>query len=154
MRGRIGHGTKLEYKQGVGQYTEVARLTDIGGLGFGEAEEVDVTGYDSPSRYREYITGLIDTDETTITGVWTAHDSQKNLPTMQEQVVEWRVTLPGDLGVYTCEGFIRTFELSPPVDDRIEFTATIRWTGKPDLNVGGTGTSGGTTASRPGGDAK
>jgi len=135
-RGEIGLGTTLAYATAsTGPYTPVARLTEIGEFGFGEADIVDVTGYDSPQGLKEFISGLKDLGELSVKGIWTADTSQQALINMQGQKRFWRITLPQNLGTWTAEGFVRNLTINPQLDDRVEFSATLKITGVPTFAV-------------------
>lgn len=129
QRGYIGLGTTLEYDYGDG-YVELARITEIGDIPLqGDADDVEVTGYDTPSRVREYIKGMEDPGDMDITGVWTADPSQTGVMA-SEDVNDWRITLPNDLGAYIIPGYVHGFSLNPQLDDRIEFSFTLRVAGQ------------------------
>ena len=128
QRGYIGLGTTLEYDYGDG-YVELARISEIGEIPLqGDADDVEVTGYDTPTRVREYIKGLEDPGDMEITGIWTAHESQLGVMTSND-VHDWRLTLPNDLGTYIIPGYVHGFTLNPQLDDRIEFSFTLRVAG-------------------------
>src|SRR5690606_40563522 len=98
QRGYIGLGTTLAYSEDGGTtWKEVARIAEIGELVFGEADKVDVTGYDTPTRVREFIKGLEEPGEIELTGIWTAHESQLAIMELDD-VNQWKVTLPNNLG--------------------------------------------------------
>lgn len=129
QRGYIGLGTKLEYNYGEG-YVELARITEIGEIPLqGDADDVEVTGYDTPTRVREYIKGMEDPGSIDITGVWTAADSQLGVMESDE-VHDWRITLPDSLGTYIIPAYVHGFTLNPQLDDRIEFSFTMRVSGQ------------------------
>lgn len=142
QRGHIGVGTKLEYSTNDGgSFTEVARLTEIGDINFGSANEVDVTGYDTTGRVREKIAGFEDAGSLDITGVWIAHESQValvNNPDLKE-VNTWRATLPHSLGVVDFDAYLTGVTITSQLDDRIEFSAELVFSGKPVLTISGDG---------------
>lgn len=135
-RGYIGIGTKLEYSTDSGStWVAVARLTEIGDIPVGgEADDVEVTGYDTTGGFREKIKGLKDAGELDLTGVWTAHASQQAIME-QDDVIGWRITLPNSLGVWTADGYINDFSINPQLDDRIEWSGTLVISGAPALVV-------------------
>lgn len=138
QRGYIGLGTTLEYDYGSG-YEEVARLSEIGEIPLqGDADDVEVTGYDTPSRVREYIKGMEDPGDIDITGIFTGDESQLGI-LESDDVSDWRLTLPNGLGSYIIPGYAHNFMLNPQLEDRIEFSFTLRVAGQvlPDEGNGG-----------------
>ena len=136
----IGYGTTLEVSSDGGiTWTAIAKLTSIGEVSI-EADDVDVTAYDSPNGFREYIRGLADAGELEFTGVWIAD-------TTQTQVVndllggpggalkDYRITLPGNLGTFECRGYVKGWSLNPQLEDRIEFSGTLKLSGAPTMTV-------------------
>lgn len=137
-RGYIGLGTTLEYSDDDGTtWTEVARLSEIGEIGFGEVDQVEVTGYDSTNRTREYIAGLADPPELEVTGVFTADESHEAVAGFHESgaVIQWRATLPDDVAQITFDAYVANFSVTPQLEDRIEFMATLQASGRPTLTV-------------------
>ena len=140
-RGYIGLGTKLEYTDDPEgdpvEWNEIARLTEIGEIEFGEVDEVDVTGYDTPTRTRETIAGLADAAELDITGVFTADESQAKLEELHGDgtVKTWKVTLPDDIATIEFDAYVANFNITPQLEDRIEFNATLQISGRPELEI-------------------
>lgn len=135
QRGYIGLGTKLAYSEDGGTtWNDIARIAEIGELVFGEADKVDVTGYDTPTRVREFIKGLEEPGEIELTGIWTAHESQLAIMELDD-VIQWKVTLPNNLGEITLDGYMTGFSINPQREDRIEWSATLVVSGKPVLTI-------------------
>lgn len=140
-RGYIGLGTTLAYTDDPEEepvvWNEVARITEIPEIGFGETDQVDVTGYDTPSRTRESISGMGDPPSLDITGVFTADESQQELETMHKDgtVKRWQAVLPNDLAEIEFDAYVAEFSLNPQLDDRIEFSATLQLSGRPEMTV-------------------
>ena len=135
-RGYIGLGTKLEYSDDDGTtWVEIARITEIPELSFGDVDQVDVTGYDTPTRVRESIAGMADAADLEITGIFTADDSQMDLEELHGTgaVVEWRATLAEDIAQVTFDAYVSDFSINPQLEDRIEFSATLQTTGRPEI---------------------
>lgn len=131
QRGYIGLGTTLEYDYGNGNgYVEIARLSEIGEIPLtGDADDVEVTGYDTPTRMREFIKGLEDPGDMECTGIFTAHESQLGIME-SDDVHDWRLTLPDGLGSYIIPAYAHSFMLNPQLEDRIEFSFTLRVAGQ------------------------
>ena len=135
QRGYIGLGTTLSYSTDGGTtWLPVARLTDIGDIGFGEADAVDVTGYDTPTRTREKIKGLEDAGEVDLTGIWTA-DARQQAVMALDDVIKWQIVLPNSLGEIELDGYFTSFTITPQLEDRIEWSGTLVISGKPTLTV-------------------
>jgi len=134
-RGYIGLGTTLSYSTDNGStYTAIARISEIGEIGFGEADDVDVTGYDTPTRTREKIKGMEDAGSIDLTGIWTAAASQQAIMALDD-VIKWKFVFPESMGEIVLDGYITAFQLNPQLDDRIEWSATLVVSGKPTLTV-------------------
>lgn len=134
----IGFGTTLAMGDGGSpeSFTPIARITEIGEFGLGEADDVDITAYDSPDRYREFIAGLVDAGEIEITGIWTADQTQQDLSGIIGTTKNWKITLPSGLGEFAFTGYIKSGpRWNPQLEDRIEFMATIKISGKPTFTV-------------------
>lgn len=131
---RIGQGTVLAVSADGGTtWSSIARLETIGELSTGEVEDIEITTHDAAGGFKEYISGLADTGEIEVTGIWVADATQRNLSGMRGLMRDWRVTLPGGLGVWRSRGYVKTFNINPQREDVIEFSSTIKLTGAPTL---------------------
>lgn len=137
----IGLGTELQVGDGGSPETfaPIARLTSIGEISM-DADDVDVTAYDSPDGFREYIRGLVDAGEIPFTGIWTADATQQAAFTdilggPGQANKNYKVVFPGSLGEFACSGYIKSVGLNPQLDNRIEFSGTIKVSGKPTFTV-------------------
>lgn len=134
---RIGHGTTLEVEGDTpGQYTPIARLTEIGEFG-GDVDDIDITNHDNVEAVREYIRGLAEPGEVSFTGIWTADASQFDVHNKVFAGIvpneNFRVVLPEDMGVATFSGYIGGFRINAQMEDRIEFTGRIKISGSFDF---------------------
>ena len=140
-RGYIGLGTTLAYTEDPTAepvvWNEIARLSEIGEIGFGESDEVDVTGYDTPTRTRESIAGMADAAELDVTGIFTADESHASLEGLHEsgEVKHWQVVLPEGIAEIEFDAYVSSFEINPQLEDRIEFTATLQISGRPEMTI-------------------
>lgn len=136
----IGQGTLLQHStDGVG-YTTIAKLTEIGEVSLGEADDIDTTNHQSVDGYREFIRGLLDLGEISFTGLWEAASSQQTaitqLTTGPTGVLDYiRVVFPVSLGTFTGRGYVKAFNLNPQLDDTLEFSGAIKMSGKPTFVV-------------------
>lgn len=137
---RIGQGTILAHSSDGTNFTDIAVLTEIGEFGLGEGDDIDVTSHDSVDGYREFIRGLVDPGEITFTGQWTNDASQELPMTGANTGIDtgptttldtFRITLPDSLGVWEGEGYWKSFNINPQLDDLLEFTGSIKVSGKP-----------------------
>jgi predicted secreted protein len=102
-------------------------------------DAIEVTAHDSPNQYREFVKGLKDGGEVSLTlnydpGALTHQhldaDFEEDNPRFYRIVV-----LPGEANEWTWEfsGIITKLEDSFPIDDRMERAVTLKVTGKPTL---------------------
>lgn len=134
-------GTKLEFgdkDDGTStQWTTVAQLRTIDGIGGGDTEEIDVTTHDSPGGYRELLAGFKDGGEVTFEGIYdpneASHDAATGLLKMYNtgERRDWRIvtTATGNPEIQFI-GFLRSIPLSFPIDGPMTFNATIRVAGE------------------------
>lgn len=131
---RIGQGTLLAVSADAGAtWSTIARLETIGEFSMGEVEDIEVTTHDSAGGFKEYIAGLADTGELEVSGTWIADATQRSLSGLRGLVRDWRVTLPGGLGIWRSRGYVKSFAINPHREAPIEFSSTIKLTGAPTL---------------------
>jgi predicted secreted protein len=141
---RIGQGATLEHSTDGVTYTALAKLTEIGEFGLGEADDIDVTNHDSADGYREFIRGLVDPGDISFTGQWEASASQElpmtgantgiaNGPTTTLDY--FKIVLPDSLGTWTGRGYWKSFTLNPQMDGLLEFSGSIKVSGKPSFTA-------------------
>lgn len=136
----IGSGAQLQLSTDGVSYTTIGKLTTIGDITIGEADTIDATTYDSPNGHREKIRGLIDAGSIDFTGNWEGSASQvapiTRLQTGPTSTLDYiKVVFPNSLGTWTARGFVGSLKISPPMDDKIEFSGTLEISGKPTLNI-------------------
>lgn len=137
---RIGQATVLSHSTDGVSYTPVAKLTEIGEYGVGEGDDIDITNHDSPDGFREYARGLVDAGEASFTGIWEGAASQQ-LPAdgildgPTTDLDYFRIVSPDSLGTFECRGYWKSFNLNPQLDDVLEFTGAIKFSGKPTFTV-------------------
>lgn len=118
----------------------VGGLDNIGGVEL-TADTVEVTAHDSTGGFKEYITGLLDTSEVSISGYFDPADTtgqQKMLTDMQTSTVgECIITFPvSTKATWTFDGVIKSIKIGDnPVDGAIPFSASIKPTGKPTFAI-------------------
>lgn len=131
----IGYGTQflMAATPGASALTKLAEITAVG-LPNEQVGEVEVTHFESPGRTREFIPGLSDAGEITIELNWVPGSATDDLITAAKadgKVRSMRVVTPPDdtRQMYTFPGFVRGFERTAPIDDKMSATVTIRVAG-------------------------
>lgn len=133
-RGFLGHGSTL-----VIDGRTIGRVEDVPNLDMGAADEVEVTGYDSPDGFREYIPGLKDTESIEAV-VMMADDSADDIQHLLNlynagTVVACSFTAATGGIVSEFQGYIENHSFSFPIGDKITDTITIKLAGKPAISV-------------------
>jgi len=144
-RAQFGQGTKLlisDRDESEPSYVDVAELTNISGLD-ATADEIDYTSHSSYEGWRQFIQGLKDAGGLDIDGNYVTDESLLNSGEGQDIIDEafnygghipmaiaWPVKGSSDYLVLEFVGFL-TARRNPsaPVDDLIDFSATIKATG-------------------------
>lgn len=128
----IGYGSKFEVGDGDSPevFTELSEVTDIT-LPSETVETVDVTHMQSPDRRREYIAGLSDTGEATISMAFIpGSDGDVLLRSMAGtgDVVSCRVTFPNQ-ATWTFQGFLTGYTPTLPLADKATADVSFKVTG-------------------------
>ena len=115
----------------------VGGLTEIGGLSL-SADTIDVTTLSSTGAYREFIGGFKDAGEVSLSGFFdnTVGAGQAELYTAFEAgtVSDFVITFPvSTKTTWTFKGVVTAFETSTSLEDPINFSASIKVSGKPTL---------------------
>lgn len=127
-------GTQLE-KDGVG----IAEITNINGVEM-DSDEIDVTNHDSPDYFEEVIQSIRRTGVVSIEGNFIPGDAgQAALLTdyLAGTVGDYTIVFPA---VMACTWSFQAFVKKPPstsapIDDKVPFSAELRITGKPSLDL-------------------
>lgn len=143
MAGKDAFGTQFKRdSDGAGTFATIANVSDLSGPER-EREAIEVTAHDSADQYREFVKGLKDGGEVSLTlnydpgqsthGDLDADFEEKDLRDYQ------LVILPGDDDEHTWEfsALITSLGDAFPVDDRMEREATFKISGKPTLTATG-----------------
>lgn len=143
MAGVDAHGTQfLRDTTGAGTFAVIANVSDISGPSR-ERESMDVTAHDSPDKYREFVKGLKDGGEVTITLNYNpANSTHSDLDADFEEVALRKyqvVVLPDTADERTWEfsGLITSIGDEFPTDDKMEREVTFKLSGKPTLTATG-----------------
>jgi hypothetical protein len=141
---RIGQGTILSQSSDGVNYTAIAELTEIGEFGVGEGDDIDVTNHDSPDGFREFTRGLVDAGEISFSGNWKGSASQALAMSGQNTGITlgptsvndyFKIILPANLGTWTGRGYWKSFNLNPQLDDLLEFSGSVKISGKPAFTI-------------------
>jgi|PlaIllAssembly_1097288.scaffolds.fasta_scaffold257198_2 hypothetical protein len=115
--------------------TTVAELTNISFPGF-SSDDIDVTTHNSADYARQFIKGLTDAGEITLEGYFnytdyvTMYAGQWTLSLYSATIA---VPTKPSATKWLANVYVKGLEGSSPFDDKIEFSATCKITGKPSL---------------------
>ena len=119
---RFAQGTKLYMEDPAtpGTYIPIAKAKDIS-LPSSTTDLIEVTDHDSPNGRKEYIGGLIDSDELTIGINWDAEDTSHSMvETRVGELHTFRIEFNNTGGTngtrYTFDAIIRGFKGTAPVN--------------------------------------
>lgn len=130
----LGYGAKFAIK-GVSTYTNVAEVASLTPPGW-TRDTVDVTHLESPSKAKEYIGGLIDAGEATITINFKPAVSDVLLAAFTAESGDFRIIFPGGTVKLDFEGIVTAYEMGDLVaDDKMSATFTVKATGLPALGA-------------------
>lgn len=114
----------------------VGSLTSIGGLAL-SADPIEVTALDSVDGYREFIGGLKDGGEVSLSGQFDYSDTgQKALHTAfgSGAATSCSIVFPAALSCsWSFNGIVVGLETNAELEDAVGFDCTIKVTGKPTL---------------------
>lgn len=118
--------------------TPIAELTNIGGPSL-SADIIEATSHDSADGYREFLQGLRAGGEISIEGNFVPGNAgQVALTTdLNDGTLDaYTITFPAAMATtWTFNAIVIAFECSAPFDDKASFSATLKVSGKPSLNV-------------------
>ena len=126
--GTHGHGTTL-----IGGSTgTIANVISISGPNQ-TRDSIDISTMDSSSKFREFISGMLDAGEITFevnydgSAAGTGNDLNTALTAAAET---WTITFP-DTSTWACSGFITALSFGDPYDDKMTQSVTIKFSGVP-----------------------
>jgi predicted secreted protein len=142
MSGRDAFGTQFKRDTtGAGVFAAIASVSDISGPER-TREEIEVTAHDSPDKYKEYVKGLKDGGEVTITLNYDpAQSTHQDLDGdfEEDDLRDYQlVVLPGDADQLTVQfsAMITSMGEEYPIDDKMEMEVTFKISGKPTRTYG------------------
>lgn len=127
-----GYGSAFGIYDGVSAYTAVAEVTALTPLGR-TRDAVQATHMSSPSQYHEYIAGMMDAGETSITINFVPAVSDTIITALEAGVGQFQITHPSGIRLQ-FSGVVTAYtpgEIN--VSDKMELTFTIKATGRPTL---------------------
>lgn len=130
----IGHGAQFWIDNSSAVATKVAEVIEIS-LPNPQQSDVEATHFESAGRTREYIPGLIDNGEISISINYDAGSATDTLilsALADTEARECMVSIPTSSGTaqeFTFPGIVKGYERNIPIDDRQTATITIRVAG-------------------------
>lgn len=130
----IGYGAK--FQRGTGTplvYSNLGEMTDLG-MPEVTRDTRDATHYESPGAMREYIAGMGDAGQASVT---IQFDSPSELATIHADFVAatlkpYRVVFP-DAATWDFEALVTSVGTAIPMDDRMTATVQFKLSGQPDF---------------------
>lgn len=137
MAGIDGKGVQLKRGDGTEPevFTAIANITNLQGPGLSR-NTIDVTAHDSPSKYMEFIGGLIDAGEVSVDVNYNpaVHDTLVN-DLEDDDPRNYQIVFPDPAATTWGIAAVMTgFEPSAPVDDKLAATLTLKVSGKPTIS--------------------
>lgn len=125
----IGYDTLYEIHDGAdpGVFEAVAEVISISPPN-DQSDDIDVTHFKSPNRTREFVPGLIDPGEASFEINWIPNDTTGALILTLKNSGEkrqHRITWPNGV-TWTFSGYVKGFEPSSPINDRMTAVVTIK----------------------------
>lgn len=130
----VAMGTTL--KKGT---TVIAELTSIDGVSV-SADTIETTALDSEGNYRQFVNGLKDAGEVSISGHFN-HAAHSPLfedfedGTVQTYTIEFPDVLTTTGTLWTFGAVVTAFGTSAELEDLVSFEATLKLSGKPTLSA-------------------
>lgn len=135
MAGLDAFGTALERSdmQATPTFTPVANVTNFAGPET-EREIYDSTAHDSPEQWREFVGGLKNGGEVTMTVNFDPSAHVTLYGDYADTVArDYRLVLPGGGYEWAFSAFMNGFSSEEPVDGKMTGEVKLKITGKPDL---------------------
>lgn len=138
--GNAKHAMGTTLKKGV---NTVAELTEIGGVDM-SADTIDVTTLSSSDGFREFIQGLKDGGDVSISGFFYPGDTNGQaamLTAFENGTLDgYTITFPATMGAtWTFDAIVTSYTTGAAMEDGVTFEATIKISGKPSLGVTASG---------------
>lgn len=114
-------------------YVKIAEVIDLTPPALSR-DTVDTTHYESPERFREYVSGLRDAGEASMTLQFSAPSALAGLLAdyRDDDAVNYRMVWSNDAGTqWDFSAFVTGIEPQAPMEDRLTADCTFKLTGKP-----------------------
>lgn len=133
MAGVDAFGTQWEVSDDGVHFDDVANVTEIGILD-ASAETIDVTAHDSADGWREFVGGVKDGGELSMSINYDPAVHGAIFDLLGEDGVSHKITMT-DSGAAIAEfdGIVTGFSVGAPFDDKLSGEVTIKVTGKPTV---------------------
>ncbi len=136
-----GMGVQFETGDGASPevFTKVAEVLSVGGPTVNR-DVIEATHTDSLDNYKEFLSGLTDGGEVTVTMNFLPGDGTQDESTglmgdfLVQTLRNYRIAFPTSPVVnWTFAAFLTGFEPDAPIDDRMTATATFKLSAKPTI---------------------
>ena len=127
----IGYSTLFGIKNGGGTYDDVAEVTSVKPPSYAR-DAIDATHMQSPNSFREYIAGLMDAGEVSLTINYVPSTSDVIIAAMTAGAGNFQITMPNSVK-FQFAGIVTAYEPDAPLDDKMSASITIKVSGKPVL---------------------
>lgn len=125
----LGYGTTVEHGEGVVAITKIRKAS---GPKI-EVPQVDVTTFDSPDNFKEFIPGLKDPGDFEIDVLYTAAQAAA-LYALLGTTEDFLITFT-DNSTWAFEAFFKSFSKEIPLEEGIAMTIALKITGKPTFTA-------------------
>lgn len=132
-KAKIGHLTTFGIKIGeANTFTKIAQITNLTPPGM-TRDTIDATHLESPDGYKEFIAGLKESGEATITVHYDPSTSDTLVEAFEAGAGAFQITFPNKVTL-TFDGIVTGYELNDVVaDDKMTATFTVKCSGRPVL---------------------
>lgn len=139
MSGLDAFGIALKRGDGVTPteaFTAIASVTNVSGPEI-ERETYDVTAHDSVDGWREFIGGLKDGGEVSITVNYDPRVHDDLVADFEDTAPRnYKMVFPDSLGEWALKLILKGFKQEAPVDDKLSAELTFKVSGKPAITAG------------------
>lgn len=104
-------------------------------VGGGDVTDIDVSSGESTNKWREFVAGMIDAGEITLSMVYQEDLADTLQAAVGDAAQAWTITFT-DGSTFVCSGYVKAFSIDAPYDGEATMSMTIKLTGVPAFNVG------------------
>lgn len=134
MAGKLGFGAKFKYETtpGGGTYTQAIGVTKIGPYQL-KAEDVDVSDHDSPSQFREFVPGMLESGAVSVDLNYSADETtHQDLEAAVGVQRSFKIVFRHATGrVATFTGYVNGVSPELPYDNKMTCTVSVKISGQP-----------------------